>query len=119
VLLLREDAQTISEAVLKPVEAFATETGGCEPYVYEMRKTGGEGKCVFLEGTDCRVYALRPLVCRFYPFELVTLKDGRLGFFCTNECPGIGKGRRLEREYFENLFRRACDQLGIKKMEGV
>jgi Fe-S-cluster containining protein len=110
-MLLREDARTISEAVVEPVEAFATETRGHGPYVYEMRKTQGEGKCFFLEGTDCSIYTVRPLVCRFYPFELVALKNGKPSFFCTGECPGIGKGKKLEREYFENLFERAHDQL--------
>lgn len=111
ILLLTEDACRISEAVLRPVEAFATVTWGREPYVYQMRKTRGEGKCIFLEGTDCGIYAVRPLVCRFYPFELTTLKNEKPCFFCTRECPGLGKGKRLEKQYFENLFKQAYDQL--------
>jgi len=111
IMLLKEDARTISEAVLKPVHAFATETKGHGPYVYEMKKTLGEGKCIFLEGTNCSIYPVRPLVCRFYPFELVTPKDGKPRFSCTRECPGTRKGKRLEREHFENLFKRAYDQL--------
>jgi hypothetical protein len=113
---LKEDAQTISKAISKPVETFATESRSREPYVYEMRKTGGEGKCFFLEGRNCSVYGLRPLICRFYPFKLVTMKDGKHRFFSTQECPGIGKGKRLEREHFENLFKRACGQLETKKI---
>jgi Fe-S-cluster containining protein len=115
ILLLREDAETISRASSKPVEIFATESRNSEPYVYEMRKTGGEGKCFFLEGRNCSVYGLRPLICRFYPFELVRMKDGKHRFFSTQECPGIGKGNRLERGDFENLFKRACAQLERKK----
>lgn len=115
VLLLRGDAEAISRSVLKPVEAFATEVKGHEPYVYEMRKTDEEGKCFFLEGRNCGVYELRPLVCRFYPFELVTLKDGKHKFLCTEECPGIGKGTKLTTAFFENLFNRASAQLGTKK----
>jgi len=110
-MLLRKDARAISDAVLKPIEAFATVTGGQRPYVYEMRKTLEEGKCLFLEGTDCSIYTVRPLVCRFYPFELTTLKTGKPSFFCTGECPGIGKGKRLKKDYFENLFNRAYAQL--------
>jgi len=110
-VLLKEDARTISEAVSKPAEAFATVTRSRGPYVYEMRKTLGEGKCIFLAGTECSIYTVRPLVCRFYPFELATMKNGKPRFLCTGECPGIGKGKRLEREYFENLFQEAYDQL--------
>ena len=82
-----------------------------------MRKTNVEGKCIFLEGTDCSIYDQRPLVCRFYPFELKTMKGGKHVFAYTVECPGIGIGKRLERDYFENLFKRACIQLGRKKAE--
>jgi Fe-S-cluster containining protein len=110
-MLLSEDARTISETVLKPVKAFATETRGHGPYVYEMKKTRGESKCIFLEGTDCSIYAVRPLVCRFYPFELATLKNGKPCFSGTKECPGIGRGKRLERKYFESLLKRAHNQL--------
>jgi Fe-S-cluster containining protein len=106
-----EDARRISEAVSRPVEASATVTCGREPYVYEMRKTRGKGKCIFLEGTDCGIYAVRPLVCRFYPFELTTLHNGKPNFSCTGECPGLGKGKKLDREYFEKLFKQAYDQL--------
>ena len=119
ILLLTEDARAISETVLRPVEDFATATKGREPYVYEMKKTRGEGKCIFLEGTDCNIYAVRPLVCRFYPFELATLQNGKPSFFCTGECPGIGKGKRLEREHFETLFKQAYDQLRRQKTENL
>jgi len=111
ILLLIEDALKISKAALRPIETFATVTWGREPYVYEMRKTQGEGKCIFLQGTDCGIYAVRPLVCRFYPFELATPNNGKPCFFGTGECPGLGKGKRLERQYFKNLFKRAYAQL--------
>lgn len=102
---------------MKPVETFATEVKGHEPYVYEMRKTRQEGKCFFLEGRNCSIYELRPLVCRFYPFKLITMNDGKHRFFCTDECPGIGKGKELERNYFEKLFKRAQHQLRTEKTE--
>lgn len=107
-----DEAQAISKAVLKPVETFAVEIEGQEPYVYEMRKTGDEGKCFFLEGKNCSVYELRPLVCVFYPFMLRGMEGDKHGFFCTQECPGIGEGKKLEKNYFEDLFRRACQRLG-------
>lgn len=115
ILLLWGEAQAISRSVLKPIEAFASEIKGHEPYVYEMRKTDEAGKCFFLEGRNCGVYEVRPLVCEFYPFELVTLKDGKHKFFCTDECPGIGKGNKLTTAFFENLFNRAHAQLGTKE----
>jgi Fe-S-cluster containining protein len=118
ILLLREEAWAISRVVLKPVEVFAIEIEGRQPYVYEMRKTSREGKCFFLHGKDCGVYGQRPLVCRFYPFKLATLR-GEQRFRCTSECPGVGKGGRLERAYFEELFRQACELLKARRVEGI
>jgi Fe-S-cluster containining protein len=82
-----------------------------------MKKTIREGKCIFLEGAGCSIYAIRPLVCRFYPFELTTVKNGKICFLYTGECPGIGRGKRLEREYFKNLFNLACEKLRMKDRE--
>jgi len=101
----------MSEIISKPVEEFATKIEGHEPYVYEMRKTAGEGKCVFLEEKTCTIYEVRPLICRFYPFQLETTDDRKYKFFCTKECPGIGKGKKLGKNHFENLFQRAYRQL--------
>lgn len=115
ILLLRKDAQTISSATRKPIKSFATGVRNSEPYVYEMRKTLENGKCLYVKGTDCSIYELRPLVCRFYPFELRTTNDGKHRFLCTGECPAVGKGRKLEKNYFQDLFIRAREQLGTKK----
>ena len=117
VLLLREDAWAISRAVSKPVETFAVRVKGFEPYFYEMRKVENEGKCVYLQGSGCMVYGLRPLVCRFYPFELLTLEDGEHAFSCAAECPGIGRGRQLRKDYFGRLFQLATERLETKKGE--
>ena len=104
ILLLKVEAEQISVVKSKPVKNFARKIEGCKPYVYEIRKTVEEGKCVFLEGNNCTIYALRPLICRFYPFELKVAKNGKQEFLYTEECLGIGKGRRLKKEYFKNLL---------------
>jgi hypothetical protein len=111
ILLLKKEAERMSEIISKPIEEFATKIEGHEPYVYEMRKTAGEGKCVFLEEKTCTIYELRPLICRFYPFQLETARGKKYKFFCTKECLGIGKGRQLGENYFEDLFQQACEQL--------
>ena len=40
-----------------------------------------DGKCIFLEGNNCKVYEHRPEICRKYPF----FEDG------VRECKGIKK----------------------------
>jgi len=110
ILLLKREAERISETTSRPVEDFACRTEGHEPYVYEMGKSIS-GTCLFLSKDTCTVYASRPLVCRFYPFDLRTLRSGRLVFSSTKECPGMGRGKLLGKVYFEELFRLARNQI--------
>jgi Fe-S-cluster containining protein len=72
-----------------------------------MKKTAENGKCVFLEKNRCTIYSLRPLICRFYPFELKIVANGKHKFLYTEECPSIGKGKTLNKNYFDELFQLA------------
>lgn len=105
ILLLKREAERISKATLKPIVEFATTTEGHDPYGYEMRKTTDEGKCIFLEYKRCTIYAHKPIICRFYPFELRLTDKRKQEFRYTDECPGIDKGeKKLKKDYFENLL---------------
>ena len=107
ILLLKTEAEQISTNINQPISEFALKIEDKEPYVYEMAKTPEEGKCVFLKENHCTIYALRPLVCRFYPFELKTMGPRKHKFTSTDECHGLRKGRVLQVEYFRKLFRLA------------
>jgi len=109
--MLKKEAEQISEATFKLVEEFSVQIEGHEPYVYEMKKTKKEGKCLFLKEDLCTIYAFRPLVCRFYPLQLKIIEDGKYRFSHTAECPGIGQGEKLRESYFGNLFQQAREQL--------
>jgi Fe-S-cluster containining protein len=100
---LKTDAERISKETLLDVREFAEPVSGFEPYVYEMRKTE-EGKCLFLKDNRCTIYEIRPLICRFYPFELKNLGNNRYSFSYTNQCPGIGKGPKLKTPFYKKLF---------------
>jgi Fe-S-cluster containining protein len=110
ILLLETEAQRISDATSKPIKEFALRTEGYDPYVYEIKKTLKERKCIVLKEKNCTIYELRPLVCRYYPFQLST-KSRKHRFCYTQECPGIGKGKQLRREYFESLLELASNRL--------
>jgi Fe-S-cluster containining protein len=107
ILLLGTEAEQIAAATSQPISEFALEVEGKAPYSHEMRKTAQDGKCVFLEKNHCTIYSLRPLICRFYPFELKIAANQKHEFLYTNECPGIGKGKILGKNYFGKLFQLA------------
>jgi Fe-S-cluster containining protein len=112
ILLLTEEAEKIAEETRQPISAFAVKVSGMAPYAFEMRKTVADGKCVFLADNRCTIYQLRPLICRFYPFELKPNEADCYEFFCTAECPGVNKDKPLSKAYFRELFRLACAKLG-------
>jgi Fe-S-cluster containining protein len=116
ILLLKAEAEQIAKVTLKPISLFAFKNSGNAPYIYEMRKTK-DGKCVFLEGTKCTIYSVRPLICRFYPFELKVDDDGKYTFFYTSECLGLNVGSVLSKNYFRKLFRMACLRVGSSACE--
>jgi Fe-S-cluster containining protein len=103
ILLLRVEAERISNKASKPIAEFADKAVGSEPYVYEMRKDK-DGKCAFLKSNACSIYKIRPLICTFYPFELRPSEADTYVFSYTDECPCIGHGPKMKKEYFERLF---------------
>jgi len=103
ILLMRVEAECIARKTGKTLTEFVEKTDGVEPYVYCMKKTIG-GTCVFLDGHSCSIYRVRPIICKFYPFELHE-SEGEYTFSFTSECPSIRKGPVLQRKYFENLFK--------------
>jgi Fe-S-cluster containining protein len=110
-LVLESEADTIAAETSLPKEVFAEKIAGKIPYCFEMKKSG-EGKCFFLKDNQCSVYTLRPLICRFYPFELkFDSKRNMHVFDFTVECPGINKGKTLAKRDFEALFLLAQERL--------
>jgi Fe-S-cluster containining protein len=110
ILLLKTDVASISNKLLLRDKEFAEEISGFEPYIYEMKKTEF-GKCFFLENNTCTIYEIRPLICRFYPFQLENLGNNMYSFSYTSKCMGIGKGSRQKRAFFKNLFSQATNAM--------
>lgn len=67
-----------------------------------MRREGGrlslreeaDGRCVFFEDGGCRIYDLRPVQCRTFPFWRWNVAKKGNWDEVAGECPGVGKGRR-------------------------
>lgn len=110
ILMLESEAEEISAATGQPIEEFANEAVGTGPYVYEMKKL--EGDCVFLKENKCTLYEHRPLICRFYPFELKFDADKDTHVFtATSECPMIGQGKQMAKKDFQALYDLATERL--------
>lgn len=108
--MLASEANSISAHTCLPVEKFAQAAENA-PYVYEMKKPA-TGKCFFLKNNQCTIYPHRPLICRFYPFELKFNPEKDIHIFSfTLECPTIGNGKNLTKKDFEELFRLAQQKL--------
>ena len=111
ILLLESEAIAISTETSLPKQAFTKQIKDKKSYRYEMKKNS-EGKCFFLKDNQCSIYTLRPLICRFYPFELKFDADKNQHVFnFTLECPGISRGRLMRRRDFEALFLLAQERL--------
>jgi len=100
--MLESEVKKISKKTgLRPLE-FSSPISGLGNYKYKMKKRNGI--CVFLKNKACKIYDIRPTVCRLYPFQ-VSRNDGSLVFDISEDCPGIGLGSRIT----EDRFRRMAD----------
>jgi Fe-S-cluster containining protein len=103
VLLFKTEVEQIAKAKGRQIFNFAVKIEDNAPYSYEMKKRK-DGKCVFFKNNRCTIYSLRPLICRFYPFELKDMHNRKYTFLYTNECPGINKGQVLNEDYYRMMF---------------
>ena len=104
IFLLEREIETISKRTSKTIEDISEQINGFAPYFYVMKKTK-KGQCIFLKDNTCTIYQIRPLVCRFYPFQLQSLTNNLYQFTYTEECHGIEKGPLLKRNFYEKLFK--------------
>jgi len=109
ILLLQSEANEISQASGLKITDFS-ESSASGTYILRMKKKAG--RCVFLDGVQCRIYEKRPLVCQFYPIWL-RQDNATYMFGITNECPGVGKGRSFERSHYVFLLGLAQQRLNV------
>ncbi len=108
---MASEANDILAEINLPLKVFAKQIKNKAPYCFEMKKPQ-EGKCFFLKDNQCSIYKLRPLICRFYPFELKFDSDKDLYIFdFTVECPEINKGKIMTLKDFDELFALAKERL--------
>lgn len=67
-------------------------------------KSGANGDCVFLADNRCRIYPVRPLQCRTFPFWPENLKSPYRWKLAARACPGIHRGRRYSAAEIEEIL---------------
>jgi hypothetical protein len=69
-------------------------------------KSKEDTTCVFYQ-EGCSIYSVRPIACRLFPFrvEEETLDNGDilLNISYNPTCPGIGKGKMVDKKKLEGL----------------
>jgi len=108
--MLKNEAKEIQKQTNLNIETFCSEITDKQPYMFEMKLH--DGKCLFLQQDDCSIYNHRPMICRFYPFELkFDENQQKYTFTATPECPALNQGKRLTQTDFKLLFWIAEKQL--------
>ena len=73
-----------------------------EQYTYPFKdsrsiREDSSGRCLFFD-EGCRIYAVRPLQCRSFPFWFGNIRNRQRWQAVSRECPGIGVGPLFDRE---------------------
>jgi Fe-S-cluster containining protein len=101
--MLENEAQEIQKQTKLNIETFCSKIPDKHPYMFEMKLS--YGKCFFLKPDGCGIYDFRPMICRFYPFELRFDETQQTYVFtATLECPALNQGKRLTQTDFKLLF---------------
>jgi Fe-S-cluster containining protein len=104
IIMLENEAIKIQKQTNININDFCFGNTNQQPYKFEMKKQY-DNKCFFLKHNVCSIYNFRPLICRFYPFELkFDEKQQKYVFTATVECPALNHGKRLTQMYFKTLF---------------
>jgi Fe-S-cluster containining protein len=66
-----------------------------------------KGRCVFLDDANrCRIYPVRPLQCRTYPFWPELVRNGYAWRLERRRCEGIGRGAVIPLARIEQTLKR-------------
>lgn len=97
---VKKIAEHLNTAVTAIVDAYLLpwENG------YRAREMA-DGRCIFFED-GCRIYPVRPVQCRTFPFWIATLRSLEKWQATCRACPGIGTGRRYDRDAILEMLSR-------------
>lgn len=78
--------------------------------IYTLKALGAKASCVFLQGSQCSIYAARPRTCRLYPFSVGPGERGRDFEYCLcfddNQQYHFNSGKVLVKDWLYRNFPR-------------
>ncbi|MBN2583464.1 MAG: YkgJ family cysteine cluster protein [Planctomycetes bacterium] len=98
----REELERAAEAVGMHVLDF------CQMYVAEYEegfslREMDNGDCCMLQNDKCRIYDVRPMQCRTWPFWPSNLSSPKAWQMAKQRCPGMDRGRLWSPAEIERL----------------
>jgi uncharacterized protein len=64
---------------------------------WQVIREDRDGRCLFYEN-GCRIYGVRPLQCRTFPFWMKYLRSEKAFRTLKPSCSGLGKGRLFSKD---------------------
>jgi Fe-S-cluster containining protein len=94
---------------LQDIPAPLTERG---PAIIALKKMEN-GDCIFLKDNLCMIHAIRPIVCRSFPFVFHEHEDEQFwGLSAAKHiCPGLGVGPRIPLSDLQELSNNVLESL--------
>lgn len=74
--------------------------------------------CIFLTKEGCSIYQGRPVQCRTYPFWKGIMEDRKSWDEEAKSCPGINKGKKVDRAYIEKCLKENEDNVPVMILKG-
>jgi hypothetical protein len=109
IVLTSADLKSIAKTTNLSTDEFCRVSHAApEPFRHIMRESCGA--CIFLgRESTCDIYDSRPMICRCYPF-LIQFDENNIVFSVfSKDCPGLGRGRKLTKEFFEKIGQEVVD----------
>jgi len=107
VYLQEAEAEAIRRHLSLTASWFRRRYLGRDPEGALVFNNGGGGRCVFLgPGNRCRIYAVRPLQCRTYPWWPETLNSPTAWRREARRCEGIGQGAAVPLAHIRAALRK-------------
>lgn len=92
VFLTGQEVETMSEFLDISTDSFIEQYVKNKEYEKYLLKDGQNDNCIFLEDERCKVYPVRPIQCKTFPFWPENMKSLYRWKIIAEECPGIGQG---------------------------